>query len=263
MRARVLIGSIASATAFLAAPAGATGIAGWDFSQYFGDGLLSTDGVSFTNTLPANYSNLDPTFNAGAESAAFGTMFMNGSFGSTNVDAGGGSEQLLPTSGSLASNIGFAPASNPFDSFSILTSEGQTFANALGMTALQAVSVVFSADLSSASLLGQSWSLALGAKTFSGTSTIGVEFSTDGSSYSSVGTFNLTGVDSLFTLALAAAPSAKAFVRLNIAGPASGQAILDNVSILATTTPVPEPGTAAMLLLGLAGLAVSGRRQRA
>ena len=76
MRAKLLIGLIASA--FLAAPAGASGIAGWDFSQYFGDGILSTDGTTFTNTLPANYSNLDPSFNAGAGSAAFGTMFMNG-----------------------------------------------------------------------------------------------------------------------------------------------------------------------------------------
>src|SRR5262245_1029525 len=64
MRARALIGLIASA--FLAAPAGATGIAGWDFSQYLGTSLLSTDGATFTNTLSANYSQLDPTFNAGA-----------------------------------------------------------------------------------------------------------------------------------------------------------------------------------------------------
>src|SRR5258707_9305890 len=110
MRTRALIGLIASVSALLSAPAGATGIAGWDFSQYFGDGLLSTDGVTFTNTLSANYSNLDPTFNAGAESAAFGTMFMNGSFGSTNVNAGSGTEQFLPTTGSLASNLAFSPA---------------------------------------------------------------------------------------------------------------------------------------------------------
>jgi len=255
MRAKALIGLIASA--FLAAPAGASGIAGWDFSQYFGDGTLSTDGLNFTNTLSANYSNLDPTFNAGAESAAFGTMFMNGSFGSTNVDPSAGTG-LQPTTGSLASNIGFSPASNPFDSFSILLSEGQTFANALSMTALNAVSVVFKADLSSASLLGQSWALAIGGKTFSGTNSVGVEFSTDGSSYSSVGTLNLTAVDSLFNVNLGAGPSSMAFVRLNFGSPASGQAIIDNLTISATT--IPEPGTAALLLLGLAGLAASGRR---
>jgi len=49
-------------------------------------------------------------------------------------------------------------------------------------------------------------------------------------------------------------------VRLNFGSPASGQAIIDNLTISATTTPIPEPGTAAMLLLGLAGLAVTGRR---
>lgn len=261
MKAKHLIGLVVSLSALLAAPAGAAGIAGWDFSQYFGDGLLSTDGSSFTNTLSANYSNLDPTFNAGAESAAFGTLYMDGSFGSTNLDPSSGTG-FLPTTGSLASNLGFAPASNPFNSFSILTSEGQTFASDLSMTAVNAVSVVFAADLSSASLLGQSWSLAIGGKTFSGTNSVGVEFSTDGSSYSSVGTLSLTGVDSLFTLALGAGPSQQAFVRLDFGSPASGQAIVDNLTILANTTPVPEPGTAGMLLFGLAGLAASGRRRR-
>jgi len=48
-------------------------VAGWDFSQYAGDGFMSIDGgSSFTNTLPANYSDLDPTFGAGFDSSAFG-----------------------------------------------------------------------------------------------------------------------------------------------------------------------------------------------
>jgi hypothetical protein len=81
-------------------------VARWDFSQYAGDGFMSIDGgSSFTNTLSANYSDLDPTFGAGFESAAFGTMYVDGSFGSTPVAAVSGSEQFLPTAaygGSLA-----------------------------------------------------------------------------------------------------------------------------------------------------------------
>ena len=260
MRARTLIGLIASA--FLASPAGATGIAGWDFSQYIGASLLSIDGATFTNTLSANYSQLDPTFNAGAESAAFGKMFMDGTNGSSLVNAGSGTEQFLPFSGSLASNIGFAPgAPNPFDSFSILTSEGQVAANALSMTAAGLVSIVFSADLTTASLQGSSWSVTLGGQTVSGTSSVGVEFSTDGVSYASFGNFSLNTSDTAFTKALGAGPSQKAFVRLSFPDPANGQAIIDNVTISATTSPIPEPGTAAMLLFGLTGLALTGRRR--
>ena len=74
-----------SSQAFLAA--------GWDFSQYAGDGLLSLDFVTFTTTLSANYSDLDPTFGAGAESAAFGTFYLNGSFGSSSITPTGNNDE--------------------------------------------------------------------------------------------------------------------------------------------------------------------------
>jgi hypothetical protein len=260
MRARLLIGSIAcfAVSVAFAAPAQAVGVAGWDFSQYFGATILSTDGATFTNTLDANYSNLDPTFNAGAESAAFGTMYMDGSFGSTNVNAGSGTEEFSPTTGSLVSNIGFAPAAiNPFDSFPILVNEGQAFTELLSMATTAAVSVVFAADLSSVPDLGQAWTLSLGGQTFSGSQSVGVEFSTDGSSYVNVGSLNLTTIDTPFTLNLGAGPSDLAFVRLSFA---ETGAIIDNVTLSANLVPIPEPATATLLLLGLAGLARAGRR---
>ena len=46
--------------AAVSSPAQASTIAGWDFSQYVGSSFLSVDGASFTNTLDANYSDLDP-----------------------------------------------------------------------------------------------------------------------------------------------------------------------------------------------------------
>ena len=258
MRPGPLIAWIAAfaAAPVLSVPAAAAGIAGWDFSQYFGAGFLTTDGATFVNTLDANYSNLDPTSNAGAESAAYGTMYMNGSFGSTNVTPGTGTEEFAPTTGSLASNIAFAPASNPFDSHTILLNEGQTFTEFLSMATTAAVSVVFQADLSSTTDLGTNWALALGGQTFSGSQSVGVEFSTDGTSYSSVGSLNLTTIDTPFMLNLGAGPSQLAFVRLNFG--ATG-AIIDNVTLSADLVPIPEPGSAALLLLGLAGLARVGR----
>src|SRR5262249_60272794 len=65
-------------------------VAGWDFSQFQEAGSLTPIG----NSVPANYSDYDPTFNAGSSSAAFGTAFFNGTNGSSNTVA-----DLLPTAG--------------------------------------------------------------------------------------------------------------------------------------------------------------------
>src|SRR5262245_9809707 len=65
-------------------------VAGWDFSQYGGTGSLAP----LTNTLPANYSDLDPSFNAGSGSASHGTLFFDGSKGSSNTVT-----DFLPTAG--------------------------------------------------------------------------------------------------------------------------------------------------------------------
>src|SRR5262249_6563480 len=153
-------------------------IAGWDFSQYLGAGVLSVDGENGANTLDANYSNLDPTFGAGAESAQYGTMYINGQYGSTNVDPVGPGQEVLPTPDSLVSNLNAgAPGSFPFDSGTTLVSEGQAFASILSMTAPGAASVVFEADLGGQALNASNWILSLGAKTFAGLATVNVEVS--------------------------------------------------------------------------------------
>jgi len=89
--------SVLVAAALWAAPAAAVEmtVAGWDFSQYLGAGVLSTDGSTFTSTLSANYSEWDATGNAGADAAMYGTMYMDCSFGSTNVSAGSERRQRL------------------------------------------------------------------------------------------------------------------------------------------------------------------------
>jgi len=261
MKIRSLLLSVIAmaAPAFVSAPAQATMVAGWDFSQYLGDGALSVDGAVYTDTLSANYSNLDPTFGAGLESTPFGTLFLDGSFGSTNVGAGSGSEAFLPTAGSLVSNID-APGPIPFDSYTVLQDEGQLFANLLGMTALDVVSVVFKADLNLQPLNGSDWTISFGGKTFEGTSPVGVEFSTDGVSYAPFGSVNLDTNDKPFSVNLGSALSHEAFVRLNF-DPANGQPIIDNVAIGGTLSAIPEPGTAVLLVSGLTGLHVFGRRR--
>ena len=228
-------------------------VAGWDFSQFVSDGLLSINGTTFKTALSANYSDLDPTFGAGAESAAFGTMYVNGLFGSSTINAtGNNDEPFLPTAGSLASNLD-APEPS-FDAFTVLQSEGQVYFNYLSMTAQAPVSVVFRADLSSVPETGGNWSISFAGKTFSGTSTVGVDFSVNGSRYANVGTVSLDAADKRFFLNLGTAVSEGAFVRLNFDPSESGQPIIDNVAISA-----PEPGAIAQSIVAMLGLLVSMR----
>jgi hypothetical protein len=144
MKARLL--AIASTILSIAVSASIAGsaqaylVAGWDFSQYFNDGLLSIDGATYQNTLSANYSDLDPTFGAGAESAAFGTLYFNGSFGSTSVSPTGNlTEEFLPTAGSLTSNL---DAGGIADAFTVSVGRRPALLQPDGMVARDSVSVV-------------------------------------------------------------------------------------------------------------------------
>jgi hypothetical protein len=241
-------------------------IAGWDFSQYWADGTLYTDG-SFVNrdTLDANYSDFDPTFGAGAESAAFGTLYFNGAHGSTNVDENAFPPAFTPTTGSLASNLG-APLNGipvndvDFDTHNVLALEGQDYRNYLAMTATSALDIVFEADLTSEGLTGWDWQISFGAQTFTGNETeVTIEFSTDGISYTSFGFVTVDANDTLFEATLGSDITDQAFVRLGF-DPSSltgGQPVIDNVAIVAI---IPEPSTAFLLALGLVGLGACRQR---
>jgi hypothetical protein len=247
----------------VAGSAQATMVAGWDFSQYAGDGFMSVDGGgSFANTLDANYSDLDPTFGAGAESAALGTMYVDGQFGSTNVPVGTGNEQFLPSAsqgGSLNSNL-TAPGGTDFDSFTVLASEGQLSTESLAMIAAAQSIVVFEADLGSVPVIGSNWSISFGGKTANGTSSVGIAFSSDGVTFTSFGSANLTTVDTLFTINLGTTATNNAYVRLSFDPVGINQPLIDNVAVNASLA-VPEPSTALIGSLGLVGLVIAGRKR--
>jgi len=288
------IAPLVAVAALLAGTARAEVIAGWDFSQYRSSASLTP----FTDTLPANYSSLDPTHNAGAESAGFGTLYFDGSFGSSSTLT-----EFLPTAGSkncqraqdaTPSPQGCAngnadgpvrsnwkePWSSPgdthFDAHSVLRHEGQAFQNRLGMAASSSLSVVFEADLSSTGDGGSDWSLSFGGRTAIGggpaggeqgcdppgcTSTVGIDVSTNGSSYTSAGSAILTPEDTRFEVPLGIVGSVPtAYVRLNF-DPGSGTPIIDNVAL--EVQALPEPGATAGLLAGGALLALLARRRRA
>jgi hypothetical protein len=242
----VTIVSIASMGFLASLPASADElmIAGWDFSQYVGDGFLSIDSSTFTDTLSANYSNLDPTGNAGAESAQYGTMYIDGQFGSTDVPEGTGTEQFIPTAGSLVSNKD-APVQgigdNEFDAHSVLSGEGQAYTQLLAMTANTEVDVVFQADVSSVGT-ASNWFVTFGAKAFSGTSTVGVDFSPTGSGYTTIDSVTLTATEAPYNVALSSESSGEGFVRLRF-NSAGGQPIIDNVGVHADLAGGPCAGS--------------------
>jgi hypothetical protein len=248
-RTRFAIASVATAAILLASAVQAQQetIAGWDFSQYFSDGLLTTDGTTTTNTLPANYSVLDTTHNAGSESAAFGTATL-----------GSG---VVPTAGSLESNSN-APAKsigqNGFESFPVLKAEGQQFRERMALTSPTSASVTFEADATSAGG-ASNWSVSFAGKALSGSGTVGVEYAPDGGSFSSFGTVGLTGDDQAYVVALGSAQANTGRVRLNL-NPGVGQLVIDDVAVDAI--PAPEPGAAIGLLVGAVSL-VALRRLRA
>jgi hypothetical protein len=263
MRTRILIASLALAVLTAGSAQAAPVIAGWDFSQWGGE-YLSIDNMNLQNTLDANYSNLDPTFNLGPDSGVFGTMYFDGNFGSTLITPTGmGDEDLLPVPGSLESNLGApvtGPGTNPFDSHNELDIEGQQFENFLSMGVFGPLSVVFEADLTSLmGPTGTGWSVSFGGKTAENLAEamVTIEFSFDGSDYTSAGSVTLTNNDSPFSVALTSAETDRLFVRLGFGG--TGVPIFDNVAVHATV--LPEPATAALLLTGLFGLARMGQRR--
>jgi len=265
--------AIAAAIASMSGDAQAATIAGWDISQWMQSGILSTDGISLSNTLAANYSNLDPTDNAGVESAQFGTLYFNGQFGSSDVAPGSpnpGEEVFQPTAGSLVSNLDApvtGPGTNPFDSLTVLASEGQTFTELLSMAAIAPVQVVFEATLANAPFTGSNWLMTFGGKAVGGPSAqtqVAVDFSTNGVDFQSAGLLTLNSADTPFSIALPGlVDETQVFVRLGF-NQASLQntAVIDNVAIQADLKGmVPEPASLALLLLGLLGLGAARVRR--
>lgn len=265
MKKQLLAIAAALGAITLGGSARATMVAGWDFSQYLGDGTYVVDDGSvfeFVDTLGANYSSLAPN-GLGPAAGAYGTMYVGGQFGSTNQQVGSGAETFLPSAalpgGSLASNLN-APVTdgflNPFDTFTNLQLEGQVNAVALAMTALGSSSAVFAATPGQG---GIDWLISFGARTQSGTSTLGIEFSTDGANYAPVQQIALSAVDTAFSVILPAGMTQSAFVRFVFTVDGASAPVIDNVAISATL--VPEPGTTLLLLSGVAGLVVYGRRR--
>jgi hypothetical protein len=284
MGAQLRVAAIAvfAASLSIAGSARAAFIAGWDFTQYNAAGSLaiSEDPGTFEpitrNTLKANYSDFDASFGAGGDSQPFGTMWMDGTKGSTLVDPD--NSIFLPTLNSLTPSLSTPDNEAPvgdvaFDASAgvlqvgagnYLAGTGQDYRSVLSMRALGNLSVVFEANLS---VLGpqysvENWSITFDGISSTATSNVTVEFSTDGVTYAPLTAAILGTAAAAFTRSVAGNPGDNAFFRLGFTSTGANPIPrIDNVSISGDVTVIPEPGTAALLLFGLAGLGVAGRRR--
>lgn len=281
MKLRALSLSIALVAG--ASSAQAATVAGFDFSQYI-VGFLSTDGGNtLVNTLPSNYSDLDNTLfpGLGIGSTQYGTMYLNGQFGSYNTPADGFNDPLVPSVpdvnaqavplGVFPGPMGSAAALQILLTESPTPSQGQTNANSLQALDPQGIiqpgeliDVVFQADLGT--LSGSGWQIGFGGQMLGpqgGSSNVIVEFSEDGSLYQQIGVAVLTSAATpfLFNAPGSAQNLDEAFFRLRFTPDFFGAPSVDNVQLLAEV--VPEPGTIVLTMAGLAGLAAMGRRRDA
>jgi hypothetical protein len=281
MKLRALSLSIALVAG--ASSAQAATVAGFDFSQYI-VGFLSTDGGNtLVNTLPSNYSDLDNTLfpGLGIGSTQYGTMYLNGQFGSYNTPADGFNDPLVPSVpdvnaqavplGVFPGPMGSAAALQILLTESPTPSQGQTNANSLQALDPQGIiqpgeliDVVFQADLGT--LSGSGWQIGFGGQMLGpqgGSSNVIVEFSEDGSLYQQIGVAVLTPAATpfLFNAPGSAQNLDEAFFRLRFTPDFFGAPSVDNVQLLAEV--VPEPGTIVLTMAGLAGLAAMGRRRDA
>lgn len=259
MKKTCMLALAASVCAFTGASAQTALVAGWDFSSYLGSNFSTvTLDVTPVNTLSANYSSFDPTFGAGAQSAAFGTLFYNGQFGSDLQNTDFSTDTIVPTTGNLVSN---APAfGQSFNLNTVQEAEGADFAKTLSLllgganSTTSGFKVVFGAF---APGLQTDWVFTFGGIDVDD-STLSVEFSTDGINYAAAETFSLNAVDTAYSTTFKAVSSDTAYFRVSSDDTFS---IIDNVAIGATA--VPEPSTFAALAGALALGFVAVRRRRA
>jgi len=257
MRSALAIAMTLALSALLAGSAHAVNVAGWDFSDFAADGVAS-------GTVDANYSSFDPTGNAGAESATYGTATL-----SESISRGGDVVPSVRTDVALGerqnANVG-GPATalgqNSFGAFTTLQLEGQTHTNVMAITAPSTTGVaVFEGDLSSLTdTSGYGWSVSFAGQVVGGSSaTVDVQFSPDCLTYASAGYVDLDDQADAYTVEFEKVASSNACARLYIPSTPGEQVVIDNVSL--DVIAVPEPAFGAQLLAGVVGLVALVRRR--
>jgi len=249
-----LVTSLAASATFSFAQ---TASVGWDFSQYGLDGFATTDGSTITKSLTANYVNGAADF-TGAPS--FGTLFYDGSNGSTNFEANGSNPEEVSPLQFGNTSIGSQGYLGLSGSLDILDSQGQGFENnrAFGLTTNGSFSFLITPGVAT-----DFTTLEYAAFNSDDTSSSLIwEYSVDGgASFLGLETDDITENASAFSVNLSSVTGqSSAIFRGTLSGLDSNVFFLDNVEVSGTV--VPEPSTYAALL-GVLALAFVAYRRRA
>ncbi len=263
--------TLTAAVALSATAQADTLIAGWDFSQYFGTGFNSTNGMDFTGAgeAQANYSDFSidpPVKSANPSNSVYGSIFFDGTNGSSDGNPGTlNGFEIAPATGNLVSANNGPTADglfyNDLGSYNTLKAFGQEFANNLNLelhSTFDTKSIVFYGNSTNQTT---DWLMTFAALTTNGdtAATITWEYSLDGMAYVNAGvTSNITNLDTGYTVDL---PSMTDFEEdVYFRGTFNGidqRLRIDNVSIRGVV--VPEP-SAVGGLFGLAALLIARRR---
>ncbi|MEM9177151.1 MAG: PEP-CTERM sorting domain-containing protein, partial [Myxococcota bacterium] len=224
--------------ALLAGPAGASLVAGWDFSDLAGDSA----------SVPANHpANVVGTATATALNVSGDVVASTLRPGSAEADQSG-----------LEGGInGFASRQDP--TFAVGQVGFDRRGELLGLTTRGAATAAF--DVSLAAPTVETWVVTFGADALTGSAlestNVTVAFGGSCAGAATIGTAVIRPGDTEVSMFLGQLASAGGCVVLSMDG-SSTQPLIDNVTI---STVVPEPGASLMLLAGTAGLVVAGRRR--
>ena len=227
-------------------------LAGWDFSPYAFDEFSSIDGTTLTDRVSANYRDSVADFTGGA---AVGTLYYDGSFGSSAFNLG--TSEISPQSvgDTAVSNLGYL---GELGNLAVLDTQGQQYTNAKALGFAVGGSYTFGLTL------GQSYDLDnftyAGYNSGDASTSILWEWSTDGSSFSSLETDSLGTSATAYSVDLNAIDGVSTvYIRGTLSGLDSGLSYIDNVAFNGTV--VPEPSSFAAIF-GVVAIAFTAMRRR-
>jgi hypothetical protein len=229
-------------------------LAGWDFSPYAFDNFSSTDEANLTGQVGANYRNSVADFTGGA---AVGTLYYDGSFGSSVFDLS--DQEISPQSiaDTAVSNLGYLGTAG---SLGVLGSQGQAFTNA------KTLGFAINGSYTFGLTLGQSYDLDsftyAGFNSGDASASVAWEWSTNGSSFTALETDSLGTSATAYSVDLSAIDGVSTvYIRGTLAGLDSGLSYIDNVAFNGTSV-VPEPSSFAAIFGVVAIAFVAVRRRR-
>lgn len=198
---------------------------GWDFSQFAVDGFSTTDGTTITKELSANYLDGSADFTG---APALGTLYYDGSNGSTNFEADGSPPEEVEPLGQLDTEVGNLGYLGLTGSRNALESQGQsnTQAGGFGLSTNGA----FTFYLTPGEETDYSTLKYAAYNTNDSEASLAWEYSTDGgSSWTALETDTISTSEAAFEVDLSDITASDLWVRGTLSGLDSNLFALDNV----------------------------------